>query len=191
MVEAIIPCISSDLLLEVQLDFELPAYTACTTALIGSGLTAEAALAQLVDSWTQEWQECIILWQQQLDEDAHALQEAADCEHECEERETAEAEEHREMEKKKPKINNFNVDLLVSDIIIPHPSQFVLQKVKNMKFVELWYFSPDSCEVRDWNKSSADDALGLKKIDGIVALKSFSSFKASNKALQDHDLSWR
>ncbi|KAG1891758.1 uncharacterized protein F5891DRAFT_964150, partial [Suillus fuscotomentosus] len=82
----------------------------------------------------------------------------------------------RETEKKKLKINNFNADLPVSDVIIPYPSQFVLQKVKNMEFIELWYFSPDGC---------------LKKIDSIVALKSFSSFKASNKALQDHDLSWR
>ncbi|KAG1785195.1 uncharacterized protein HD556DRAFT_1314457 [Suillus plorans] len=176
MVEIIAPSINSDPVLEVQLNFELPAFAACTAALVTSRLTAEAALTQLVDGWTQECQERMVLWQQQLDEDAHTLQEAAD----------------HEWEKKKPKINDFNADLPVSDIIIPHPSQFALQKVKNMESIQLWYFSPDGCqEAQDWNKSSADDALGLEKIDDIVTLKSFSSFKASNKALQDHDLSWR
>ncbi|KAG1900881.1 uncharacterized protein F5891DRAFT_1187964 [Suillus fuscotomentosus] len=170
MVEIIIPYINSDPVLEVQPNFESPAFAACTAALIASGLTAEAALTQLVDGWTQEYQERVVLWQQQIDEDVH----------------------HRKTKKKKLKINDFNADLPVSDVIILRPSQFVLQKVKNMEFVKLWYFSPDSCcEARDWNKSSTDDTLGLEKIDGIVTLKSFSSFKASNKALQDHDLSWR
>ncbi|KAG1888049.1 hypothetical protein F4604DRAFT_1915947 [Suillus subluteus] len=186
--EIIIPRITSDPALEVQPNFESPAFAACTAALVASSMTEEDALGQLVNGWTQERQERIDLWQQQLDEEARARQEAE--QREREEKEIADAEERCETEKKKPKINDFNADLPVSDVIIPCPSQFTLQKVKNMEFVELWYFSPDGCrKARDWNKSSADNALGLAKVDGIVALKSFSSFKASNKALQDHDLS--
>ncbi|KAG0702373.1 hypothetical protein DFH29DRAFT_875272 [Suillus ampliporus] len=176
--EIIAPHIPSDPALKVQPNFESQAFTACTAALIASGMTAEDALTQLIDGWTQERQE------------PNALKENED--RECEEKEIAEAKERCENKKQKPKINDFNADLPVPDVLIPRPSQFALQKVKNMEFVELWYFSPDGChEAHDWNKSSADDALGLAKIDGIVALKSFSSFKASNKALQDHDLSWR
>jgi len=186
----ILACITSDPALKTQPNFESPAYAPCITALENTGLTPEQALAQLVEGWNGECQEWITRWQQQLEEEARNLQEIED--REREEREAAEAEEHLEAEKKKPKINDFNINLSVPDVIVPRPCQSVLQKIKNREFIELWYFSPDGCrEARDQNKSTAEDAFGLTRVDGFVALKSVSSFKASNKALQDHDLSWR
>ncbi|KAG0706722.1 hypothetical protein DFH29DRAFT_995588 [Suillus ampliporus] len=94
--------------------------------------------------------------------------------------------------KKKPKINDFDANATVADILVPRPSQFALQKIKNMEYVELWYFSPDGCrDAADNSRSSSEDAYGFAKVEGMVALKPVASFKASQKALQDHDLSWR
>jgi hypothetical protein len=63
-----------------------------------------------------------------------------------------------------------------------------------MEYIELWYFSPDSCHkasVTSRSTSDSDNAFGFAKVDGIVALKTIASFKASQKAIQDHDLSWQ
>ncbi|KAG1822657.1 uncharacterized protein BJ212DRAFT_1263892, partial [Suillus subaureus] len=98
-----------------------------------------------------------------------------------------------EAKKKKPKISDFDAEIMVVDVIIPRPSQYAIQKVKNMEYVELWYFSPDGCHeaaLTSRSTSDSDDAFGFMRVNGMVALKTNVSFKASQKALQDHDLSW-
>ncbi|KAG0697621.1 hypothetical protein DFH29DRAFT_1021513 [Suillus ampliporus] len=182
--------ILADPALEAQPNFESAAYGGWLNALITGGAVRADALAQMAEDWSRECQERITLWQAQLEEENRARQELE--EHARAEREAEEENERRETEKKKPKINNFDADTLVADVLIPRPSQFALQKIKNMDYVELWYFSPDGCrDASDTSRSSAEDAFGFAKVDGYVALKPVASFKASQKALQDHDLSWR
>ncbi|KAG2031685.1 hypothetical protein BDR03DRAFT_936269 [Suillus americanus] len=155
--------ITSDPVLEVQPNFESAAYRAWLTALMDGGATREEALAQMAEGWGLECQEWIHIWQQQIEEEAHELQERT------------------ESEKKKPKIGDFDAEITVAD------------KVKNMEYVELWYFSPDGCReaaLTSRSTSDSDDAFGFTRVDGMVALKTIASFKASQKALQDHDLSW-
>lgn len=184
--------ILADPALEAQPNFESMAYRAWLNALIDGGATRENAIAQMTEGWRLERQERIELWQQQVEEDVRELQERA--EREQAEKEAEEQEERREAEKKKPKINDFDSETPVADVIIPRPSQYAIQKIKNMEYVELWYFSPDGCReaaITSRSTSDSDDAFGFAKVDGIVALKTIASFKASQKALQDHDLSWR
>ncbi|KAG1718453.1 hypothetical protein EDD22DRAFT_963840 [Suillus occidentalis] len=168
------------------------AYRGWLNTLIDGGATGENTIAQMTEGWRLECQERIDLWQQQVEEDARELQERAECEKA--EKEAEEQEEWCEAEKKKPKINNFNSETPMADIIIPRPSQYAIQKIKNIEYVELWYFSPDGCHdsVAITSRSTLDsnDTFGFAKVDGIVALKTIASFKASQKALQDHDLSW-
>ncbi|KAG2339814.1 hypothetical protein BDR05DRAFT_857204, partial [Suillus weaverae] len=71
---------------------------------------------------------------------------------------------------------------------------YIIQKIKSMEHVELWYFSPDGCHeasTTSRSTSNSDDAFSFTRVDGIVALKMLALFKASHKALQDHNLSWR
>jgi hypothetical protein len=144
----------------------------------------------MAEAWSQERQERINLWQQQAEEDAAAQREQEEREHA--EKEAEEENEQREAAKKKPKINDFDSNALVADILIPRPSQFALHKIKSREYVELWYFSPEGCrDASDNSRALAEDAFGLTKVDGLVAFKPVSSFKASQRALQDHDLSWR
>ncbi|KAG1825472.1 uncharacterized protein BJ212DRAFT_1474863 [Suillus subaureus] len=128
----------------------------------------------MANGWRFECQECIDLWQEQTEEDACVAWE-------------------RLEQKKKPKINDFDTAMIMADIIIPCPSQYTIQKIKNMEYVELWYFSPDGCwEASTTSRSTldSDDTFGFVKVDGMVALKMLALFKASHKALQDHDLLW-
>ncbi|KAG1730923.1 hypothetical protein EDB19DRAFT_1831897 [Suillus lakei] len=138
----------------------------------------------MANGWRFERQERITLWEEQVEEDAHILRERL--ERERAEKEVEEQEEHREAEKKKPKINDFDAGSVVAN--------YAIQKIKNMEYVELWYLSPDGCHEASTtarSTSDSDDAYGFAKVDGIIALKTLASFKASHKALQDHDLSWR
>lgn len=182
--------ILADPALEAQPNFESPAYEGWLDALVQGGMTREDALTRMADGWKDERQERITLWLQQTEDDARVqreLEERVNAEQEAEEE-----NERRETEKKKPKINDFDAEAFVADVLVPRPSQFALQKIRNMEYVELWYFSPDGCRDASENtRSTAEDAFGLARVDDVVAFKPMSSFKASQKALQDHDLSWR
>ncbi|KAG1809128.1 uncharacterized protein BJ212DRAFT_1302695 [Suillus subaureus] len=155
-------CILADLALEVQPNFESPAYAGWLNATVNGGPTREEALTHMREQEEQE----------------RTAKEAEV------------AEEQWEAEKK-PKINNFYAGVVVTDVLIPCPSQYALQKIKSMEYVELWYFSPEGCqEAADSSRSTAEDSFGLVKVDGYVAFKPIAAFKASHKALQDHDLPW-
>ncbi|KAG1758761.1 hypothetical protein EDD22DRAFT_849773 [Suillus occidentalis] len=147
-------CILADPVLEVQPNFKSAAYTGWLNALVAGGMAKEDALKQMAEGWRLEHQECIL-------------------ERERAEKEAEEQLERRKAEKKKPKINDFDDGAVVADVIIPCPSQYAIQRIKNME-----------------STSNSDDAFGFAKVDGVVALKTIASFKASQKALQDHDLSW-
>ena len=74
-------------------------------------------------------------------------------------------EEKKEQEKKKPKIGDFDKGWMVSDHVIPQPSQFAIGKLKSFNFVELWYFTDEGChEAQDSSKAQSDDAYGLMRL---------------------------
>ncbi|KAG2054947.1 hypothetical protein BDR06DRAFT_1007432 [Suillus hirtellus] len=68
----------------------------------------------MAEGWRFECQEQIILWQEQAEEDAHILQKQL--EHENAEKEAKQLEEQCEVEKKKPKINDFNAGAVMADL---------------------------------------------------------------------------
>ncbi|KAG6374914.1 hypothetical protein JVT61DRAFT_3648 [Boletus reticuloceps] len=79
--------------------------------------------------------------------------------------------EHKEAEKKKPKINNFDADLPPPSIIVPHPLQYTIQKLTSFE-------------------SQADDAFGLAASNNILTIHPVASVKASKNAHLDHDLTF-
>lgn len=96
------------------------------------------------------------------------------------------------QERKRPKIPDFDEGRMVSDHILPRPSQFAIGKLKSFNFVELWYFTDEGCrEAQDSSRAQSDDAYGLTKVDDLVALKPVASFKASRNVIPDADLTWR
>ncbi|KAF8867843.1 hypothetical protein BD779DRAFT_1463467, partial [Infundibulicybe gibba] len=159
------------------------------------GFTPEAVAATLSAAWeaahlTQvtAWEaQCLAKHKQQEEEDKNmcciALQEARE-----------EAAEKKAREKKKPKLAPFMDNVAIPNKVQLRPSQFALHKLEAIEYVELWYFTKDSCqEARRSQCATANDAYGITTNgpSDLMALKPVASFKASAKAIPDKDLTWR
>ena len=80
---------------------------------------------------------------------------------------------------------------MVSDHVMPQPSQFAIGKLKSFNFVELWYFTDEGChKVQDSSRAQSDDVYGLTRINDLVVLKPIASFKASRNVVLDANLTW-
>ncbi|KAG1819993.1 hypothetical protein EV424DRAFT_1539667 [Suillus variegatus] len=171
--------IALDPAFDIQPDFSSPTFEGLRVHIIRGTQTTHDEVAN----------ELVTAWQQDRDLRVTSL-EKANQEHLCLEHE-AEAK-LREAEKKKPKINDFQTGTAIGNTLTPRPSQYAIHKLKSFKYVELWYFSPDGCKVTaDDAKTNTEDTFGLAKVDDFVALKPVAFFKASRKAIQDHNLEWR
>ncbi|KAF8837056.1 hypothetical protein BDN67DRAFT_909952, partial [Paxillus ammoniavirescens] len=98
--------------------------------------------------------------------------------------------ERIELEKKKPKMNDFDNKVEVGNVIIPRPSQYAILKLKKFEFIELWYFSPEGC--RDAAKSSSstmEDTFGISKVDDILTMRPVTALKQSRNVVNNCDLS--
>ena len=128
-------------------------------------------------------------WQQQVEEDQQAADEA---EHLAREQELDElATAHHEHEKKKPKINNFNINSSVGSYITPHPSTYAINKLENFDYVKLFYFTQEGClDALNNQCTEADDTYRLSKIGDIISFRSISVIWASKNVIQDVDLTW-
>ncbi|KAF8814160.1 hypothetical protein BYT27DRAFT_7082828, partial [Phlegmacium glaucopus] len=113
----------------------------------------------------------------------------------CEEEERVAEVERKELEKKKPKINDFDENWIGDEVIMPRPSPFAINKLKNFDYVELSSFTPEGCaaaiEDHDTARTTADEAFGITEINGIMALKPIASLKAAKNIIKDKDLTWR
>ena len=179
-------------------DFAGEAYAAIRQIMANNGqVNNNQAAEQLTAAWNQTHAQEVEAWLQQVQADLAEQEELTRLAEEEEDRRRAEDErlkdeERKEQEKKKPKIGDFDEGRMVSDHVIPRPSQFAIGKLKSFNFVELWYFTDEGChEAQDSSRAQSDDAYGLTKIDDLVALKPVASFKASRNVIQDADLTWR
>ncbi|KAG1907548.1 uncharacterized protein F5891DRAFT_974248 [Suillus fuscotomentosus] len=190
--------IASDPALDIEPDFASLTFEGIRNRIIGNTqMTHDEAANELITGWWQDRDIRLAAWTIQENEATWLAAEAAHTKQECIDQECQLAEqeaetEHKEVEKKKPKINDFKVGTSVSDNLTHCPSQYAIHKLKSFEYVELWYFSPDSCkDTADEAKSSADGTFGFTKVDDFVALKAVAAFKLSRKAIQDYGLEWR
>lgn len=95
-----------------------------------------------------------------LEVDQRRQQEEAEAEVEC-----------IAVEKKKPKMNDFDDEKSVGDTIITNPSQYALNKLTGFHWVKLWYFSPDACDKAALNAhSTSNDVYSFEKTDNAIGL---------------------
>lgn len=179
-------------------DFAGAAYAAVRQIMTDNGqVNNEQAVQQLTAAWNITHEQELEAWRQRVQVDAAEQEEVARLAREEEDRLQAEEErlkeeERREQEKKRPKMNDFDEGRIISDHVLPRPSQFAIGKLKSFNFVELWYFTDEGCsEAQDSSRTQPDDAYGLTKVDDLVALKPVTSFKASRNVVSDADLTWR
>jgi hypothetical protein len=193
------PPIALDPNLEPLPDFNGPGYQAIRDLIIAQvpNTTPAQAAEHLQAAYNADRQTRIAAWDEQVRQEQEA--EALRIQQLRVEEEARRAEEERlaelerkELEKKKPKINDFDENRMADSVIVPRPSPFAINKLKSFEYVELSYFTPEGCaSAAEENKAAAEEAFGLTKVDGFVALKPVASFKASKNVIKDKDLSWR
>jgi len=192
------PCLTQDPNLAEKPDFTSGAYDAvCQALTMAEGSTREAVAACLSDAWDVDNNIKIAAWEQQLREDqeeedeATCLREAAE-QLESEEHRKADEAERKEKEKKKPKLKDLAMNKAVRDTTQLCPSRFTLHKLEDCDYVELHYFTLEGCtEATKHNRTIAQDTFTFTKADDTLLLKLMASHKPSNKVTPDEELTWR
>ncbi|TFY74472.1 hypothetical protein EWM64_g9540 [Hericium alpestre] len=118
------------------------------------------------------------------------IQAAADAE--ALEREKEAELERQEAEKKKPKAARINFATRVPDRLTPRPSAFILQKLRNHEYIELWHFSIEGCKDALANHMlSNQDTWGFEtNTSGSVLLRPIGSLQSSKNVVPDANLTW-
>lgn len=156
-------------------------------------LTHELAAQRLRTTWTAIQRRRVAQWDRQREEDERAQEARREEEEHRRAVEEREAEEQRkEVEKKKPKLNPFDPNRRVGDWIAPRPSNYALNKIQQLEYVELDYFTARGCRQAhlDQEKASTSDTFGLTRVDDVVAFQPISALKPSRNIRRDDELSW-
>ncbi|KIK77997.1 hypothetical protein PAXRUDRAFT_86011, partial [Paxillus rubicundulus Ve08.2h10] len=162
---------------EVYPYFALDCYQPLCDALMDHAENPQQVLEDMVQMWTIEHNQRA---------DRVCLLQEREAQHPVE----AEAErEQAEVEKKKPKMNDFDNEVEVRNVIIPHPSQYVVLKLKFLEFIELWCFSPEGCrDVAKSSSSTMEDTFGISKVDDILTMHPIAALKQSCNVVNNCDL---
>src|SRR6266545_607389 len=133
-------------------------------------LTNDGAVEKLKTAWQKAQEKKVASWNEQVLQDQTAREDEERIEKELEaqrlqEKEKEDEDARREAERKKPKINDFDPDLVVPGHITPHPSSYALNKIKNLQYVELDYFTIKGCNkaLLECEMTSNHDTLGLTR----------------------------
>jgi hypothetical protein len=183
--------------LEAIPDHAGPHYDPVRTILVNAGQTEEQAIQTLNTTWTQQHDDRVQAWDQQVAEDARIQEEEQRAIQELEDQQRAHrdlelANEQRELERKRPKMNDFNENAMVSDFLEPRPSPYALRRLEDFEYVELWYFTQEGCADAAQNqRTQNEDTFGLTKIDDMVTLRPVAALKASKNVTPDIELTWR
>lgn len=207
--------IQNDPNLEQPPDFASAAFAASIQSISqAQNIPAVEAIQQLVNAWTAAHEERVQQWnqeeqqQQQQEEEQQQQQQQQQQEEQQQqqdEQQRQEQEQQRQIEedearrdeesagrgKSRAKMHNFETRKLVPDVLDHRPSRYALTKLKDCKYVELYYFTPQACrDATLHDRTVAQGSLTLTHINETVALKPVAAFKASSKAVPDEHLSF-
>ena len=160
-------------------------------------LTLEEAAQQMKDAWSLENQRKIAVWNDQALQDQATQDELGSVARKEEEARQALQEEEeenlcKEAEKKKLKLEPYNSGLRVGKWIQPRPSSYALNKISNLEYVELDYFTPRACReaAADPDKSVSQDTLAFTQVGDTFAIWPMAATRPSKHIRNNEDLSW-
>ena len=159
--------------------------------------TLEDAAQQMKDIWARENERKIAAWNDQLEQD-QAVQDEQDRLAQEEEdarriqRDKEVEEQRKEAERKRPKLGDFDASLPVERWIEPRPSSYAVQKLDNLEYLELDYFTQRACREAtvDAHKSINQDTMAITQLGDSFAFRPMSALKPSKHIRNDEDLSW-
>ena len=189
------PPIAQNPNLEAPPNFNGPAYKViCNSMAQVLNITLEQALEQLKAAHNVKKEIRIQAWNDQVQQEQEAenlrqVQAQEQEEQRLKKEQIAAEAERKEMEKKKPKINNFDEDHTNNDHIVSRLSPYVLNKLKNFEYVDLFYFTSEGCAATSKeSKVVAEESFSITNDNGVLALKLTPSFKAYKNIVKDKDL---
>lgn len=180
--------------LEIPPDFRAPGYAPIRLALITqhqddeNPLDEDGAAQQLLDAWEAERQDRQATWDERVAEEERTREET-----EAENRREEEEARRQEEKKKKSKFPPLVLGVPPPKDSISRPYQHAIDKLRDLEFVELWFFSFAGCQAAKNDISAEDnDALSITQEGGNIQLKR-SSVNTSWKHLliPDDQLSWK
>ncbi|KAH9024646.1 hypothetical protein EDB83DRAFT_2527076 [Lactarius deliciosus] len=196
------PRINADPNHEVCLSFENDEWEFLRQSMIDAHqglnpLTGDEAIQRMKEAWARENARKIIAWNAQLEQDRAVQDEQDRLDREAEAAQLAqhekEAEEqHKEAEKKKLKMNTFDPRRCLGDWIEPRPAQYAINKINNLEWVELDYFTLKGCRdaVANSSKLSSQDTLVFTQLGNTIAMRPLAAMTPSRGIRNDEDLSW-
>lgn len=160
-------------------------------------LTVEEVTRRMKEAWVRENDRKIAAWNAQLELD-RVEQEDRDraVREEAEERriqhEKEAEDQRRELENKKPKIDMFDPERAVNETIDPRPAPYALNKVGNLEYIELDYFTTKGCREAQMDnyKSISHDTLAFTQLEDTIAIRPLAALRPSKHIRNDEDLSW-
>jgi hypothetical protein len=105
----------------------------------------------------------------------------------------AEAEEEDPEPPVKPKATfvDFDLDSTVANQIPHQPSEYAVNRIEQIEYVELWYFTNEGCKEASTPTSTAvDNTFSILNTKSGLALQPIKASKASRNAIPDERLSW-
>ncbi|KAH9009308.1 hypothetical protein EDB85DRAFT_2162884 [Lactarius pseudohatsudake] len=160
-------------------------------------LTPEQATQRLKDTWACENGAKVATWNVQVEQDL-AEQEALDrlaqeeadaqlaqCQKEAK-------DQFREAERKKPKLNDFDPNCVISDWIEARPAPYAVNRLNNLEYVELNYFTTKGCNEASTNTGNVvnQDTLDFTQLDGTITVHPLAAVRSLRNIRNDEDLSW-
>ena len=103
-----------------------------------------------------------------------------------------EGDRHKEAEKKKPKLNPYDPERRVEKHIQTRPASYALNKIYNLEYVELDYFTLKGCReaATDTNRSISNDTLTFTQMGDTFAIQPMAAIRPSKHIRNDEDISW-
>ncbi|TFK21594.1 hypothetical protein FA15DRAFT_658207 [Coprinopsis marcescibilis] len=161
------------------------------------GETEDGVIEQLRANWETACQQRIVQWTEQTQEDKEKRRREEEATR-LEEEEIQKAKEKRledeqaKIEAAKPTVKGITRNKHVDTVSTPTPSAFAVNKVKAMEYVELHYFTPESCkEAREQEFTIAQDSLAAMHINNQFVLQPVAAHRPSSKVVTDAQLSWK
>ena len=160
-------------------------------------MTLEQASQQMKDTWAEENQRQIAAWNDQVREDQMAQDEldrvaGEEVEAQWAQQEKDEGDRHKEAKKKKPKLIPYDLECRIEKHIQTRPALYTLNKIYNLEYIELNYFTPKGCReaATDANRSISNDTLTFTQMGNTFVIQPMAAIRLSKHIRNDKDISW-
>ena len=160
-------------------------------------LTMDEASQRMKEAWACAHQRKLDTWNAQVQQDQVKQEwrdgkmcDAQEAQHTQQEREAEEM--HKEADKKKPKLNLIDQNHYVKKFIVMRPATYALNKLSNLEYIKLDYFTPKGCReaAADSNKSVSQDTLTFTQVGNSFAIQPMAALRPLKHIRSDEDLSW-